>query len=82
MMGWYSDGTGWGSWIIMTLAMVAFWALVIFAVIAIFRGNQGSDASVPDHRDPREILDERFARGEIDADEYHARSDVLRASLH
>jgi putative membrane protein len=29
-----------------------------------------------------QILDERFARGEIDEDEYHARSSVLRASVH
>ncbi len=27
-----------------------------------------------------EILDERFARGEIDADEYHARQATLRAA--
>ena len=45
MMGWYHDGMGWGGWILMTLAMVAFWALVIVAVIAIFRGTQRSDAS-------------------------------------
>jgi putative membrane protein len=29
-----------------------------------------------------QILDERFARGEIDEDEYRARSSVLRASVH
>ena len=32
MMGWYHDGMGWGGWLLMTLAMVAFWALVVFAV--------------------------------------------------
>jgi putative membrane protein len=82
MMGWYHDGLGWGGWILMTMAMVAFWALVVFAVIAIFRGTQRSSAPTPDHRNPLQILDERFARGEIDEDEYHARSSVLRASLH
>ena len=29
-----------------------------------------------------DILDQRFARGEIDEDEYHARSAVLRTSIH
>jgi len=79
MMGWYYDGMGWAGWILMTVGMVAFWALVIVAVVAIFRGTRRSGASAPDHRDPMQILDERFARGEIDEDEYHARSSVLRA---
>ncbi|WP_299932871.1 SHOCT domain-containing protein [uncultured Nocardioides sp.] len=65
----------------MTVAMVAFWALVVFAVLALFR-TQRSGESTPDRRDPMQILDERFARGEIDEDEYHARSSVLRASVH
>ena len=81
MMGWYHDGMGWGGWIIMTVAMVAFWALVVFAVLALFR-TQRSGESTLDRRDPMQILDERYARGEIDDDEYHARSSVLRASVH
>lgn len=81
MMGWYHDGVGWGGSILMTLAMVAFWALVVFAVLALFR-TQRSGESTPDRRDPMQILDERFARGEIDEDEYHARASVLRASVH
>ena len=83
-MGWYHDGAGWGwgGWILMSLMMVAFWALVILAVVAIFRGTS-RDAGRTDratHRDPMEILDERFARGEIDADEYRARQEVLRGT--
>ena len=81
MMGWYHGDMGWGGWLLMILAMVAFWALVVFAVIAIFRGTQRPGASPStDRRDPARILDERFARGEIDEDEYHTRSIVLRAS--
>jgi len=51
MMGWYHDGMGWGGWIIMTVAMVAFWALVVFAVLALFR-TQRPGGSTPDRRDP------------------------------
>lgn len=80
MMGWYNDGMGWGGWILMTLVMVAFWALVVVAVVALFRGTQRSGGPTVDRRDPMQVLDERFARGEIDEDEYHARSSVLRAS--
>ena len=79
MMGWY-NGMGWGGWILMTLVMLAFWALVIFAVVAVFRGLGHGSGPVdrPSRRDPLEILQERFARGEIDAEEYEARAQVLR----
>ena len=79
MMGWYND-TGWGGWIVMTLVMLAFWALVILGVVAVFRGVGKSNGPVqrPTNRDPLEILKERFARGEIDAEEYEARAQVLR----
>lgn len=81
MMGWYQDGAGWGGWLVMTVAMIAFWALVIVAVVALFRGATSSRDSAS-RQDPMDILDQRFARGEIDEDEYHARSAVLRASAH
>lgn len=84
MMGWYNDGIGWGGWIAMALMMVAFWGFVIFAVVAIFRGTTKAagpaDSAAP--RDPMRTLDERFARGEIDAEEYHARQATLRDTLH
>lgn len=79
MMNWYHDGTGWAGWLVMTVAMVAFWALVILAVVALFRGvTSGRESS---QQDPMAILDQRFARGEIDEDEYRARSAVLRSSV-
>lgn len=82
MMGWYHDGAGWGGWVVMTLVMLGFWALVIFAVVAIFRGvgkSSGPDERTS-RRDPLQILQERFARGEIDAEEYEARAQVLRGA--
>ena len=84
MMGWYDDGTGWGGWIAMTLMMVAFWGLVIVAVLAIFRGisKAGGPVDSAASRDPMRILDERFARGEIDAEEYHSRQTILRDTVH
>ena len=83
MMGWYHEGVGWGGWLVMVVGMVAFWGLAVLAVIAIFRSAQPSargDANA--HRDPLDILDERFARGEIDENEYRARGDVLRTAVH
>ena len=80
-MMWWHNGMGWGGWVVMTLTMVAFWSLVVFAVVAIFRGDREIEQDQsPRGPDPERILDGRFARGEIDLDEYHARQDALRGA--
>ncbi len=77
-MMWSNGGFGWGGWIVMTLAMVAFWGLVVAGVLALFRSGRRADAAAAAHLDsPAEILDQRFARGEIDAQEYQARKNAL-----
>lgn len=84
MLGWYHAGMGWAGWLAMVIGMVVFWGVVVWAVIAIFRSAQASttDGGTAAHRDPQDILDERFARGEIDESEYRARTDALRAAAH
>lgn len=78
-MMWWDDGMGWGGWAAMVVVMVSFWALVIFGLMAAF-GRSGEDQlQARGHSsDPQDVLRERFARGEIDADEYHARQKILR----
>lgn len=82
MMGWYGDGAwGWTGWLVMTLMMVAFWGVVVWGLVAIFRGSRDSGVTTPGHgRDALEILAERFARGEIEVEEYRARQDILRTT--
>lgn len=77
-MWWYDGDWGWGAWLAMTASMLAFWGLVIWAILALVRGSAGEGA----RRDttPEQILAERFARGEIDEDEYRRRLDALRGS--
>ena len=83
-MMWWNDGMGygmgWGGWVLMAVVMVAFWGLVVAGVLALFRSMRTDRTASfgPDAR-AREILDERFARGEIDAEEYRLRRDELRA---
>lgn len=80
----WSNGMGWSGWLFMSVTTLAFWALVVFAVVALFRGSRTTTAPPSpnrDEHDARQILDQRFARGEIDAEEYRARQDVLR-SVH
>ena len=75
----WGNGMGWGGWLLMTLTTVAFWALVVFGIVALFRGTSGSGLRDRDpERGARQILDERFARGEIDAEEYSSRQSLLR----
>lgn len=76
----WNDGMGWSGWLIMSLTAIAFWVLVVLAVIALFRGTRSDPRQVRDDDDARRILDQRFARGEIEADEYHARQVVLRSA--
>ena len=80
MMGWYDGGPGWGGWVVMTLTMLAFWALVVFGGIALYRTMRRDDTG-PARRDAdaQRLLDERLARGEIDPDDYTQRRELLRA---
>ncbi len=64
--------------------MVLFWGLVIAGIVVLARylggGRQGGAPAV-DREGPsaEELLDERFARGEIDQDEYTRQRELLRA---
>ncbi len=88
MMYWYGHGMGWDwGWGLMTFA---FWALVVVAVVFLIRYFSRSG----EHRPPgpgsygpppgaardsaEQVLAERYARGEIDAEEYRRRLATLR----
>ncbi|WP_228838686.1 SHOCT domain-containing protein [Nocardia amamiensis] len=79
-MFWYSNGmTGWG-YGLMTISMVIFWALVIAGIVALVRYtaalSQGQ-RTVPHGPTPQQVLADRYARGEIDDEEYARRSKIL-----
>lgn len=73
-------GSGWG-FAVMALSMVLFWGLVIGAIVLIVRATSnasGQSSSPPvTGPGPQQILAERFARGEIDEQEYHSRLATL-----
>ena len=65
------------------ISMVLFWSVLVLAIAAtvryLDRGRQGR--STPERPAPPTaelVLADRFARGEIDADEYRQRLDTLR----
>lgn len=72
--GWH-DG-GWGVvWMILSWALIV--AIVVFVIRAFSQPSTGTGTSSRD-RDALQILDERFARGEISEDEYRERKRVLQ----
>lgn len=79
MMGWYYGNAGWGSWLPTALMMTVIWAALIFAGVALFRGLRRETPALPTGpANAQRLLNERFARGEIDADDYQTRSDLLK----
>ncbi|HEY9474787.1 MAG TPA: SHOCT domain-containing protein [Mycobacteriales bacterium] len=84
MMIWY-DHNGhpgaWG-WLWMAVGMLVFWVLVVTVVVLLIRAARRREPEPRPRPTPEHLLAERFARGEIDEDEYHRRLDVLRRSGH
>lgn len=69
MAGW----TGWWMWAGMGLFWLVVIGLVVWAAVRMSgTGRQPASSSAED------VLDARFARGEIDADEYLQRRETLR----
>ena len=82
--GWH-DGWDGGHWIGAIVMMVLFWGVIAAIMITLVRSGVWSrhdhHAAPPagSSTDKAErILHERFARGEIDADEYTRRHDLLK----
>ena len=78
--GW---GMGWGGWLLMTLVMIVFWAILITAIVLAVRyvagsGRQAAGPGPSGSARAEDLLAERFARGEIDDDEYRQRVTLLR----
>jgi len=73
--GWGS-GAGWMGWLAMTLSMVAFWGGLIWLVVWGTRRLGPGPSRSPD---ATAILEERFARGEIDKEEFDRRKSSLQA---
>jgi uncharacterized membrane protein/Zn-dependent protease with chaperone function len=77
---------GWGSWILATGTMVVFWALMITAVILIARyllslSQRPTGMRAAGVSSAEQVLAERYARGEIDDEEYKRRLTLLRQNL-
>ncbi|MEU5208635.1 SHOCT domain-containing protein [Streptomyces sp. NPDC020742] len=95
-MFWYNHGAGGWGWFAMSVGTVLFWALIIMVGVLLFRwlsrtGTRGDEGAgrtaapphaAPPHAGPtpEQILAERYARGEIEDEEYRRRLATLRSS--
>lgn len=78
-MWWYGNPMGGWGYAFMALAMVLFWGVIILGVIGVVRYLMSTDRSATSRPTAEDVLAERFARGEIDEQEYHQRRDALRS---
>lgn len=84
MMWGYGQGPGWWIWAVLLLLGIA---LLVWVTVRAFRGgiSGGGTGTRSDQAGPpgtmpstaRQILDERFARGELTADQYREQLRVL-----
>ncbi len=81
--GGYGHGHMWGGgahWIVGPVMMILFIALIVAVVVLIVRwlGGVGGGAAGARPKAAQDILEERFARGEIDKEEFEQRRQALR----
>jgi putative membrane protein len=77
---WTGDW-GWGGWTAMVAAMAMFWLLVAVVGLVVLRlvRDGGGSGTLASRESPEQILEARYARGEIDTVEFEHRRRVLRA---
>jgi putative membrane protein len=82
MMIWY--GGHWPFWqaSLMWIGMLLFSGLLIWAVYALITNTTRRPSRDDDGGQARRILDQRLARGEIDAEEYQRLRDLISSAGH
>lgn len=70
---------GWGGMFFGPIAGILYLGLIVVAIVLVVRwlGGGHVTASAPREKTALEILEERFARGEIDKDEFEERRNLL-----
>jgi putative membrane protein len=75
--GMHDGDVGVGWMIVMMIGMALFWGLVIVGVVWLVR-SAGWASPQQAHGTPLDILDRRFAAGEMSAEEYRERRSALQ----
>ena len=78
-MMWFGSWDNWGGALVMFLVMLLFWGGLIWLIANGIRDSRRA-ALTPSVPTALQQLEERFARGEIDTDEFEERRRVLASS--
>ena len=80
-MYWGNGMSGWGM-VLMSVSSLLFWGLIIAGIVWLVRstGRSGRPDTAGLAPTPQQVLADRFARGEIDEEEYRRRLNTLSAS--
>jgi putative membrane protein len=78
-MWWGHGGWGTGDWVAMSLMMALLWSGLIALVTWLIRSARDERLARPPVRTPDELLSERFAKGEVDEDEFTRRRELLHS---
>lgn len=81
MMWYWGGGLHWWGWLLGFIGMVVFWGLVIWAIWYVVLALTRRPHSDQRPSDAKRILDERLARGEIDADEYRHLRQLIGSDM-
>jgi uncharacterized membrane protein len=75
----FGYGTGWPAWgiALMWIGMIAFLALAAWLAYALITAQSGRPGRGRSTAGARSVLDQRLARGEIDAAEYERLRDLI-----
>jgi putative membrane protein len=82
MMWWNHGDWGFGDWLAMSLMMLVFWGLIAGGIVLLVR----SLSAKPTDSEPRtktnadDVLAARFARGDINEDEFTRRRALLHST--
>jgi putative membrane protein len=76
---WNGDHMGGGWWWVMGVGWLVFLALLVVLGYVLIRHFTQAERAGQHRRAAEDVLAERFARGEIDEDEYRRRRDVLNS---
>ena len=76
----FGDAIGWGFGGIMLALMILFWGAVIYAIVWLIRGPKDGRYHPRDwerSKSALDILKERYAKGEINKEEFEAKKKDL-----
>lgn len=79
---WFNNGTVgagnfWWMGLVMMAAQIIFWGLLIWFGVSLFRRAGGGNYTANGRNDALDLLRERYARGEIDTEEFQRRKEGL-----